>query len=190
MSRGPGPSNTIVHTPLRTCASRAISATIRRAAPVRSRHQPSARDPITLLPSTKIRGCTAWFISLLRRPCAAEADRQRSDARWRVSGHDDRPHTGTGCVLDTCMGLSTVMVSVVHAIRVLTPNSMAFVAAEGSRVRGTRSSASRAPAGTSAARCSFSRRDGRATSPARRWWSTAAAPSPVRRAPPAWRRRR
>ena len=36
------------------------------------------------------------------------------------------------------MGLSTVMVSVVHAIRVLTPNSMAFVAAEGSRVRGTR----------------------------------------------------
>ena len=53
---GSGPSNTIVHVPPRRHATAPMSATSRCAASVRLRHQPSAREPITLLPSTNTMG--------------------------------------------------------------------------------------------------------------------------------------
>ena len=39
-----------------------ISATSLRAAPARSRHQPSGREPMTLLPSTKTLECAVWIM--------------------------------------------------------------------------------------------------------------------------------
>ena len=49
------PSKTIIHLPRQFRASGSSSLMRRRAAAERSRHQPSGRDPITLLPSTNTR---------------------------------------------------------------------------------------------------------------------------------------
>ena len=45
-----------------------ISATSLRAAPARSRHQPSGREPMTLLPSTKTLECAARVMPFYRSP--------------------------------------------------------------------------------------------------------------------------
>ena len=54
MAGGSFLSNTIVHAPPWRIASGMTSATSRRAASARSRHQPSGREPMTLLPATNV----------------------------------------------------------------------------------------------------------------------------------------
>ena len=70
----------------------------RRAASARSRHQPSGRDPMTLLPSTNTRCCTAWVMPSCCRPRVAEASRKRSGVRCRVRTRSYLAHRhGTPC---------------------------------------------------------------------------------------------
>ena len=75
-----------------------ISATSLRAAPARSRHQPSGREPMTLLPSTKTLDCAAWVIPFcgLRHVAGAARNlraRARPGPRARGREHplDERP---------------------------------------------------------------------------------------------------
>ena len=58
-----------------------ISATSLRAAPARSRHQPSGREPMTLLPSTKTLDCGARVIPFYGLRHVAGAARIPSAAR-------------------------------------------------------------------------------------------------------------
>ena len=62
-------------------ASGMISATRRRAASARSRHQPSGREPMTLLPSTKTLDCAAWVMPFCGLRHVAGAARKPSAAR-------------------------------------------------------------------------------------------------------------
>ena len=74
-----------------------ISATSLRAAPARSRHQPSGREPMTLLPSTKTLDCAAWVMPLCGPRHVAGAARKPSAARCPLPCQgDDTRRMGTG----------------------------------------------------------------------------------------------
>ena len=112
------PSKTIIHLPLQFRASGSSSMMRRRAAAERSRHQPSGRDPITLLPSTK----THLSIppSMDRLPflgdrcirCLDEPTIRRS--RKRVAGVDD--HRGCGAAIMYTISLLSMRPGAGHVL--------------------------------------------------------------------------